>query len=569
MMIVSGNDKKNRLAKQGIFALLLFVVALIFYLVTLQPSLAWGDGIRLQREAITAESFILAEIVDVDFAPDPFPFAKIGVAAWDHPLYVILGHSLVRLLPDVHALWLVNVISAIFGAGTIALFYLLCFRHTKTHTASLLAAAALTLSHTFWWHAVTPEVYTLFTFLLLLALILFDIFEQNGRFRYLLASAFVMGLGIANHLLAVLAVPALLLYLLLAHKSPRAYLSNFRQLFWLAAAFLAGLLPYLVQFARLLRTFSLAEVMGTAVGTTFLQGSLTFEPAALLQSAAAYLVLLIYQFLLLGLFLGVIGWWNGRHSYPALWNKALALYLVYLIFGLVYRVSDQFAFLMAAHIFWAVAIAMGIAKLESITWPDRRRALTAVLTIAMLMTPLLYDIAPDLLRTVGVSEEDFGVPQIGTGVRDGLAYYANPNKNGDITAYEFGRETLVNLPREAVVIAQFYVDTDEYFVLRYFAAVEGLRTDVSVAGWPTVDPFNFDPGLVHELIRTELLEKPVYLASLSAEYYDSPTLLAEYCIVVENNLYRVYEKTAGGGKPCLPPNSTEASVSRNFGLDGG
>ncbi|HEC22737.1 MAG TPA: hypothetical protein ENI95_07455, partial [Chloroflexi bacterium] len=76
-------------------SLILFALVLGFYLYTLQPSLSWGDGTRLQREVITGESFILAELVDVQFAPDPFPFAKLGVAAWDHPLYVILGHSLV------------------------------------------------------------------------------------------------------------------------------------------------------------------------------------------------------------------------------------------------------------------------------------------------------------------------------------------------------------------------------------------------------------------------------------------------------------------------------------------
>ena len=81
--------------KTKFIAFLLFLAVLGFYLLTMQPSLAWGDGMRLQREVITAESFILAEIVDVEFPPDPFPFARLGVAAWDHPLYVMLGHGLV------------------------------------------------------------------------------------------------------------------------------------------------------------------------------------------------------------------------------------------------------------------------------------------------------------------------------------------------------------------------------------------------------------------------------------------------------------------------------------------
>ena len=147
--------------KTKFIAFLLFLAVLGFYLLTMQPSLAWGDGMRLQREVITAESFILAEIVDVEFPPDPFPFARLGVAAWDHPLYVMLGHGLVKGLPQLHNLWLVNLISVVFGAGTIALLFLWLFVNTRSYLASIFAALALAVSHTFWWHSATPEVYTL------------------------------------------------------------------------------------------------------------------------------------------------------------------------------------------------------------------------------------------------------------------------------------------------------------------------------------------------------------------------------------------------------------------------
>ena len=534
-----------------ISALLLFLVILAFYLITLQPSLAWGDGVRLQREVITAESFILAEIVDVDFAPDPLPFARLGVAAWDHPLYVMLGHLLVRALPMVHAPLLVNLISAVFGAAAITLLFLLCARHTRSIPASLLAALALAVSHTFWWHAVTPEVYTLFAFLLLLAVYCFDTYEQNGRFAYLFISALALGLGVANHLLAALAVVSLLLYLLLARKSWRDFHLKPRQILWLIVAFLIGSLPYWLQFLRLLRTFSLSEVLGTAVGSTFLQGSTALTIDLLAQSTTSYLIFLFYQFLLVGLLLGLYGWWSGRQPYPALWNKAAALFIVYLLFGLIYRVSDQFAFFLGAHMFWAVAIAMGIAQLELKLWPDRRWILSTVLALPLLIMPLFYDAAPDLLRTIGVTEELFGVPQIGTGVRDGLTYYLNPNKHGDIDPYAFGIHTFYRLPEDSLVLSEWYTDTDEYFVLRYFAVVDGMRPDITLVGWPTVDPFTFDPKVAQQMIADELPNRPVYLASLSEEFYAAAILLEEYCVVPENNLYRVYPRTGEEERPCL------------------
>ncbi len=538
------------------FSVLCFLLSLLFYMLTLQPSLAWGDGIRLQREVITAESYIFAEMVDTPFAADPYPFARLGVAAWDHPLYVMLGHTLVRAMPGSRSLWLVNLISALFAAGTISLLYLLVVRHTRSHAASLLAAAALAVSHTFWWHAVTPEVYTLFTFLLLLAVYLLDSYEINGRFPALLAAAFVLGLGISNHLLAGLALLALPLYLLLAHRSPRSYIRRPVQLLWLLLAFLAGLLPYLVQFLRLLRTFPFREILGPAAGATFLQGSLAISPGALLQSIAGYLIFLFYNFLLVGVLLGIYGWWNGRRLYPALWAKALAFYTVYLLFGLIYRVSDQFAFFLGAHLFWAVAIGMGTAHLATQAWPEsRRRLLYAALALPILLTPLLYAAAPDLMRAAGITEAASGVPQVGSGVRDGLAYYVDPNKRGDLSALHFGRETLANLPPQSQVIAHWYTDTDEYFVLRYFAAVQNMRPDVTILGWPTSDPFHFDPALVAGLVEAASGSHPLYLASLSEQYYDASTLLETTCILPEHNLYRVYPRAEAGSRACLPPSA--------------
>jgi hypothetical protein len=202
---------------------------------------------------------------------------------------------------------------------------------------------------------------------------------------------------------------------------------------------------------------------------------------------------------------------------------------------------------------------MGIAQLEAKVWPDRRRLLAVALALPILLTPLFYDAAPDLLRRVGITEEIFGVPQVGSGVRDGLAYYVNPNKYGDVTADAFGRQVLQVLPPESLVIAQWYADTDEYFVLRYFMVVEGLRPDIELVTWTTQDPFTFDSDQVLRLVAEALPHRPVYLASLSAEFYDAPTLLAEQCIVAQDHLYRVYARDDGVERPCLsahdiPPN---------------
>jgi hypothetical protein len=74
---------------------------------------------------------------------------------------------------------------------------------------------------------------------------------------------------------------------------------------------------------------------------------------------------------------------------------------------------------------------------------------------------------------------------------------------------------------------------------------------VEILGWPLEDPFSFDPALATAVVAAELPHRPVYLASLNPTFYDAPALLRQYCIVPENNLYRVYPRGEEEERPCL------------------
>ncbi|MFN8386734.1 MAG: hypothetical protein U0X92_09985 [Anaerolineales bacterium] len=101
-----------------------------------------------------------------------------------------------------------------------------------------------------------------------------------------------------------------------------------------------------------------------------------------------------------------------------------------------------------------------------------------------------------------------------------------------------------------MIIAEWYTDTDEYFVLRHFNRVEGVRPDVTVYGWMTIPPASFDPQTVLDLIQESISQRPVYVASLSERFYAASELIETYCIVPENNLYRLYER-GNTTLPCL------------------
>jgi hypothetical protein len=213
----------------------------------------------------------------------------------------------------------------------------------------------------------------------------------------------------------------------------------------------------------------------------------------------------------------------------------------------LYRVSDQFAFYHMAYVFFALAVGLGTALVLRRLAPRQRLAVLAALAGGILVMPVLYAAAPRLARALGVGDELLGIPEIGTGVRDGLAYYVNPNKRGDRGAEVFGRAVLAGLPPGALVLAEWYTDTDEYFVLRYFQAVAGMRPDVTVMGWPTQDPLSFDSNQALRLVAAEIGHRPVYLASLSDVYYAVSELQHEYCLVPEHMLFRIYPKDPGSG----------------------
>ena len=522
--------------------LLVFILTTIFYIFTLLPSLAWGDGTKLQSEAISGESFVLAEMTPGEFSPDPFIFSKVGVAAWDHPLYIILGHLLIQAFPLVDPLWLVNLISALFGAASVALVFQLCFCFTGSILASCYAAFSLAVCHTFWWHSSTPEVYTLFVFLLLVSVYLFDHYERTGRYSFLVYGAFFLGLAASNHLLAFLVIPALGLYYLLSKDYRRFPISQLRELIFPSLGFLSGFILYIIQFARMVRNFPLNEIMGPVIGSTFLSQLVMLTPVLLGKGVLNYLFLLTLQFSPVGVILGVLGIRKIFDNRDLYLRKIIALFIVFTLFGMLYRVSDQFAFFITSYVFWAVMMGIGVNHLFSTLSGKVRPILAGMLALMILGTPFFYEALPGLAEKAGMSDASIGIPQIGIGVRDGLAYYINPNKRGDFNAYDFGNQTLTSLVPKSVVLAEWYTDTDEYFILRYFTKVKKVRSDVTIVGWPTQDPFSFNSQLALDLIEDSFPKFPIYLASLSDRFYAASKLTEMYCIVPENNLYRLYQK---------------------------
>ena len=552
--------------------LFVFLLTLGFYTHTLLPSLAWGDGVKLQSEVVSGESFLLSEISSDIYTPDSFPFARVGVAAWDHPLYIILSHLLVKVFPSVDPLWLANIFSAIFGALSLAVLFVIANRLTESVWASFYASFSLAVAHTFWWHSSTPEVYTLFIFLLLVSYYFFDQFEKWNKISYVFISTVFLGLSASTHILAFLVFPAIVFYLLSVGQAfsltswyfdngrlktrPTLFFKKYGQfnlkiLIFAVIGFLAGFSIYLIQLIRMAVNLQQGGIFDLVIGSAFLNrlGSLT--PALLITSILTYLFFLIVQFGPIGLILGVMG--IRKFQYVSILKIAI-FFIVYALFGIFYRVTDQFTFFIASHVFFALLMGLGALKAFNTIPSKWRFLLPGILAIQILVTPFFYNYIPQLADKYGVDDASLGIPNVGIGVRNGLAYYINPFKRGDYSAYDFGEQTLSKLEPNAIVIAEWYTDTDEYFILRYFTKIKGQRSDVDVIGWPTEDPSSFDSQIVVDLVSKNIDTRPIYLASLSDGFYSASELIDQFCIVPESNLYRVYKSEHNNGK-CLSVNS--------------
>lgn len=126
-----------------------FVGALALYLSPPAPGLLWGGG-----DFATFQT--MAYLLEIQLAGGIF----------GHPLWVVLAHPF-TWLPIGEVAWRANLASAVFAAGALVLVFLTAHRLTRSTPASLLATAALAISHTFWTYSVMAKVYYLNVLLLI------------------------------------------------------------------------------------------------------------------------------------------------------------------------------------------------------------------------------------------------------------------------------------------------------------------------------------------------------------------------------------------------------------------
>ena len=280
--------------------------------------------------------------------------ASLNVAhATGYPLFTLMGYAWLQIPLAGAAAWRLNLISAIFGAATIAMVFVLSRSITRRLDAALIASIFVAVAPVFWFNASILEVYSLNA--LFLALIIFLLFrwaEHPASNAPLYFAFFTLGLALAHHRMVVLALPGIFVFLLLTEHR---FLLNWRRLIIIVLLLVPGLTLYLYVPLRLVAA---GETLHYAYFDIILGQEFS---ASLFREYHFEQVLweIPFQNFNLGLILAAVG---GITLFRSKRNLAVFLLLVYLanvVFGLAYWVPDVEVFLTPSFVIIALWVAIG------------------------------------------------------------------------------------------------------------------------------------------------------------------------------------------------------------------
>jgi len=131
------------------------------------------------------------------------------------PTYIILAKLFSYLLPWFEFAYRLNIFSALVGAATIGIVFLILQKLKIGLWPSLAAALSLAFGHTFWMHSGSIQVYSLTAFFFSLAILIFLHWLEKQQNKYLYLLAIIAGIGVGTHLTFLLFFPFALIFFVL------------------------------------------------------------------------------------------------------------------------------------------------------------------------------------------------------------------------------------------------------------------------------------------------------------------------------------------------------------------
>jgi len=272
-----------------LFAGAVFILALVVYIMTVQPTVPFWDCGEFSGASIWQQ------------VPHP-PGA---------PLFLMLGKLFHIILPFGDPGWRLNMLSVIASAATVVLLYLITVKAIEifsgkpkdlasalsTYGSGFIAGAALIFSDTFWFNAVESEVYaasTLFVAAITYLMMLWNEKADDERSeKYLLLIVYLIGLSTGVHLLAVLTLFGV--YLLVYFRKYKFKITTFVGMGAIAVVSFFFIYPFVIKFIP-------AFLAGHTTSRSMMTGQYTIENSTFLQIVAIGSIVIAFGLFIWGRF---------------------------------------------------------------------------------------------------------------------------------------------------------------------------------------------------------------------------------------------------------------------------
>lgn len=400
--------------------------AFVVYLATMPPSLTWAHYGADGGDLVTA--------IVRGALPHPPGF----------PAYVLAGDWFIRI-PFGEPAWRLNLLSAMFAAGAVALTIAAAQRLGVSAIAASVAGLMLAFAPLFWSQAIIVEVYAFAAFGASLVMYL----ALRGAPAWLVG--FSLGIGMGAH-------PILIFFLPIVERTARPLAGRLPALQTLAAFLLAWLVMYGVILVVPNRAMSPWGDLTTIGGWwSFVSGQIyrgyvfALPLAELPQHVIAFAATLIRQFTPLGAIIAGVGAWRLWRERRAVAFTSFATFALVSIFAIGYNTADSIVYLVIALPIAALWLALGFESFTQYAThiPHATRVSRFTSHVILLLLPLVS-----------------------------LALYWNEvNLHDDRAAIVWADQILSAAPPNAILVTERDAHT---FTLWYARDVLQRRTDVIV-----------------------------------------------------------------------------------------
>jgi Protein O-mannosyl-transferase TMEM260-like len=421
------------------------------------------------------------------------------IRATGYPLYLLLGRLWSHAVPLGDVGYRMNLLSAVFGALTIALGFVILKRLGVGPWAAAGALGMLMVARYFWAMSLVAEVYTLQTALVAGMVLTALAWTKDPRPWRMGAATLLLGLGLAHHLTTVLLIPGWLR--LMVGTTPSHQLTNKRTLTLGVAGLVAGLslylyLPFLYsnapafnyagaydasgQFvARNLNT--LDGLLWLASGRQFHGMVFNYTPSQILGQAIGFLVEL-WRGLLIGVGPALLGAWVLARRNRRVGLSLLMMLVAYAVFIIGYQAGDKQT--MYTPVFLLLTIFVGVGYQTLLDWvrdvPDRPEARAGTWIMRVVM--------------------------VGAVVLSAVVNWPMVDRSEDWSTRERGESILRTVESHALVAGYFHTVP----VIQYLQLVEGKRPDVV-----TINRLLIRPPHLITVLKKQAGRRAVYVDELS------------------------------------------------------